>query len=206
MTIIHKFIFCFLLFIVGMSCSSENKKSVDPSAVLVYDKGMDCMVNSKVDSAIIYFNKAIEIDSSYYYAYYYKEVSECRVKKYDDAIQTLKKMITLWPENSGCYSYLGLIYEIKKDTIQSSLYFNKAVELEKAVLDTMSETNSNYPYFMLTTAIDNVYAGKDKEAHEIFNKAYEACRTRGDITTAGCIKKGMTQSKKQLLENGFQCE
>ncbi|KPA19205.1 TPR repeat-containing protein [Candidatus Magnetomorum sp. HK-1] len=84
---------------------------------------------AKYNDAIIEFDKAIQMDQSYYLAYNNKGNTLNNLEKYKDAIEVLKKAIEIDSHKETAYYNFGLSYVGLGDTINAMLNINKALEI-----------------------------------------------------------------------------
>ncbi|KPA17525.1 hypothetical protein MHK_002259, partial [Candidatus Magnetomorum sp. HK-1] len=94
---------------------------------------------SKYNDAIIEFDKAIQIDQSYYLAYNNKGNTLNNLGKYKDAIQVLQKAIDIDSHKEKAYYNIGLSYVGLDDTINAMKYINKALEINPKYSKALAE-------------------------------------------------------------------
>ena len=68
-----------------------------------YNLGIKLYSEKKFIDAIEEFKKSIKLDSNFIAAYYNKGVAENENQNYNDAIQTMDKLIALKPEHSNAF-------------------------------------------------------------------------------------------------------
>ncbi|ETR67158.1 MAG: TPR repeat-containing protein [Candidatus Magnetoglobus multicellularis str. Araruama] len=94
---------------------------------------------SKYNDAIIEFDKAIQIDQSYYLAYNNKGNTLNNLGKYKEAIQVLQKAIDLDSHKETAYYNIGLSYVGLDDSISAMQYINKALEINPKYSKALAE-------------------------------------------------------------------
>ena len=167
--------FLFLLFTLyacGQNSSSKRhipnpkaKQLVDSATILGYQQ-------LQYDKAISFLNQAIGIDSNYIAPYATKLTIQWMLKEYDSVLRTANTLIKIEPENPDLYVQIGLLYDLKGDTISSKKYYKEAIPRYNNILDTMSTKNSSYDIFLMNKGIDLVFIGKQKEGNEILKVLY----------------------------------
>ena len=91
---------------------NQNKKYV------FTDIGYAYMCLNEPNEALLYLNKAIEIESDFLYANYNKSVVLNQLKQYRENIKTLERMIQIHPEYHGFYHELAVaIYNNEKSIV-----------------------------------------------------------------------------------------
>lgn len=103
-------------------------------------KGLYYNFSEKPAIAIPYFDKCLAIDFNYMYAYREKAVALYNLRKYKEAIDVLKRAVTLQNNFDEGYYWMGRTYEkmgMKKEAIQSYesalLYDKDFVEAREAL-------------------------------------------------------------------------
>jgi tetratricopeptide (TPR) repeat protein len=85
-----------------------------------------------LDTALFFFNKALELDPTLAEAYSARGIFYNEKDKRQKAIDDLGKAISLSPNNSVGYLGLGSIYFVSNDIINSLINLKKAEKLERA--------------------------------------------------------------------------
>ena len=131
-----------------MSVVNDNDSGRDSE--YYFDRANIFSLEGKYEEAIVYYNKAIELDPNYTDAYNGREKAKNDLGKYEEAIKDYDKAIELNPNNSSAYNdrgftkyYLGQYEDSIKD-------FNKVIEL------TPNYTNAN-KVIELTPNYTNAY-------------------------------------------------
>jgi len=84
----------------------------------------------KISEAIIFFQKSIDLDSSFVEGYYNLARAKSLKRQFDQAINAYKKTIKLSPKHHRAWNNLGWIYMIKKDYKKATKHFKKALEMK----------------------------------------------------------------------------
>ena len=113
---------------------SENKKfkhasSENVLAQLAYDDGMEYNNNGDVESAILKFIKAVEIDPNFAFAWDNLGISYRKNKEYDKAIAAYQKSLEIYPEGRLPLLNIAIAYNLNKNYDQAIVYYKKFITL-----------------------------------------------------------------------------
>ena len=137
---------------------------IDPDFALAYNnKG--CALDSlkQYKEAIKCYDKAIEIDPDYKDAYYWKGLTLTSLEQYKEAIKCYDKAIDIDSDDKDAYYFKGnalLCLEQYKEAIKC---YDKAIDIDP---------DYKVAYYNKGVALQYV-AGKEREAKQWFDKAYE---------------------------------
>ena len=111
---------------------TENKKFKHASsdnvlAQLAYDDGMDYINEDDVESAIAKFNKAVEIDPNFAFAWDNLGISYRKNSEYDKAIESYKKSLEIYPEGRLPLLNIAITYNLNKQYDDAVTYYNKFI-------------------------------------------------------------------------------
>jgi tetratricopeptide (TPR) repeat protein len=81
------------------------------------------------DSALIYFDKAIEIDTTYYVAYGNKSSLYCSLKDFKNAFIEIQKEIAVKPDLAEGWTFAGMLSDKLGDTLNAMTYYKKSLAL-----------------------------------------------------------------------------
>jgi tetratricopeptide (TPR) repeat protein len=87
--------------------------------------------NKNYDEAILLYDKALALDSSYFTAYVNRGNSYFEKENYTNALSDANKAMTIDPENAVPYNNRGLIYKFQGKYDEAILEYNKAITLNK---------------------------------------------------------------------------
>ncbi len=120
-----------LIFItILQSCKGQEKKpDYNPKAIELNNKAVQLMQRMDYDSALIYFNKAIEIDKSYYVPYSNMTGIYLNKKQFDKALQVSDKVIEIKPDLAEGWSFAGMLYDSQGDSLTANKYYRKSIEI-----------------------------------------------------------------------------
>ena len=93
-----------------------------------------------LDSALSLLNEAIKIDSTYYLAYANKANILSKLKKYEEAIETLDKAVKLRKNYAEGISMQGFLYEKMGMQEKANLKYKKAIKAYMARLNSDFKT------------------------------------------------------------------
>ncbi len=100
------------------------------------DRGVGYLDKGDFDSAILEFNKALEIDPGNGDAYYNRGVAYYDKGEYERAISDYTKAIEINPKDTDAYNNRGLIYYEKSDYEKAISDYTKAIEIDPMYADT----------------------------------------------------------------------
>lgn len=121
--------FLCILFILT-SCHTQQKKIIyNPKAVALNNKAAEFTKIQKLDSAIFYFDKALEIDSTYYLPYENKCNIYCTLKDFKTALKVSEKAISVIPDFAEGLFYSGLLNDKLGDSLKAIEYYKQSIKL-----------------------------------------------------------------------------
>lgn len=120
-------LFIFLLFANARLSFAQATPQIKKMAQEYRDKGLQAQRNGDIDTALIYYQKAVEMDPTLALAYNDAGVIYESKGWLDKAKQAYAKAIDLDPSMSGPYYNLGSIYEREGDLDQAVYYFKKRI-------------------------------------------------------------------------------
>jgi len=159
---INKFM---LLVLILCSCTgkTEQNKLFNQDAVSLTNKAVECTCAFKYDSALIYLDKAIMIDSTLYNAYGVRVSVYMSQKKYDKALKAAEKQIQLKPDLVEAYTTAGTLNDMLNDSIKAKEYYSDALKLYDKKIK-----NTDKPIKQVTYKINRIFLlimlGKENEA------------------------------------------
>ena len=169
------------ILILIFSCKNENKKP-NPLSIEFHNKAIEYQMENKIDSAIVFFKKAIEIDSTEVSTY------ESLIKIYwwnkqpELALEILKKVPEEIKESNSILTLKGMTLE-KMDKLNDAMELYKKVFKESPKIRYKSE--KNIMEFIGYLTLQTVVGEKEKAIAEI-NKLKE---------------KKLTESEKQYINS-----
>jgi len=100
-----------------------------------FEKGQGLLEKRKYQEALSEFNKAIEMNDSYFRYYYFRARTYYSLKRYDQAIKNLKKALNIFPEYTAALFFLAEVYHKKKDYVRAKENLLKLIEYESVYKD-----------------------------------------------------------------------
>jgi len=180
----------------GTAQSTIHKK-YNPEAVKLSNSALKMAQSSygadrpqALTNAIALFNKALSIDSNYYWACYNKLAFQLELKQYQDALVTDKQLVRISPYKLG-------------DTLSGNECFKKALSLYNNLLDTMSEKNKHYNDIKLNKAVALIMTGQQIKGNPILKQLYN---TTTDTSYRQYYLLYMNKSRKQILDELYNGE
>ena len=108
----------------------DTPSPTEMEAMKQHQEGTKLMLEKKYQKAIVFLQKAIELNPEFKEAYYNLGLSYERLGEYKDAIKNLKKAIQLSPDDANAYYALGYVYYQKKKNKQAVEAFEHAARLK----------------------------------------------------------------------------
>jgi tetratricopeptide (TPR) repeat protein len=161
-----------LIFLLLTSISfGQNKTSI----AMKYNDSATAITNNYKDfgRGIYYVNKAIETDSNYHPSYENKLRFLLELKRFDEAGQTINKLISLSDDNALYISMSGLILEEKGDSLSAVLKYKEAENKYKTKQDSTPTSNWKYEYIVINRAMNLLFMREDLLAKQICTEYYE---------------------------------
>ena len=124
------FLCCRVAFSQEVIQEEDSPSPTEMEAMKQHQEGTKLMLEKKYQKAILFLNKAIELNPEFKEAYYNLGISYERLGKYKDAIKNLKEAIKLSPDDANAYYALGYVYYQKKKNKQAVEAFEHAARLK----------------------------------------------------------------------------
>ena len=118
-----------------------NKDKTTKNAFFI--KGLYYNFINKPDSAILFLDRSLKLDYTYMYAYREKAIALYNLQKYEEAINVLRRAVTIQNNFDEGYYWMGKSYEKlgqKDDAIlcyQNALFYDKDYTEAKDALDSL---------------------------------------------------------------------
>lgn len=155
-----------LIATVAISCTGQEKKeNYNSSAVEMNNKAVELMQSFKNDSALILFDKAIELDKTYYKPHANKVGIYLNRNDLNKALTECKTSLDLKPDYAEGWVLAGMLYDLKGETNNALKYYQKSIDLfDKRISD--PDKKDNIKSNRLNRAMSLVLVGKDKEGKQ----------------------------------------
>jgi len=116
--------------LIATYSSCQEKKAVyNTEAIQFNDKAVEFIKTQNFDSALIYLNKATEIDTTYYVAYGNKCSVYCSLKDFRKALAETQKEITVKPDLAEAWTFAGMLNDKLGDTLNAIKCYKKSIEI-----------------------------------------------------------------------------
>lgn len=171
--------FSFLILILA-SCSKNDKNAnFNPDAVKLNDEAVELGNLHKYDSAIVVFDKAISLDSTYYLAYGNKAAVYSAMKEYKKALFEVERQVKAKPDFAEGWISAATLSDKTGDSIKAKIYYQKSLDLynqrisDPARKSYLIESRINKDFLL-------IQLGRDKEAKadlEKIKKDYPEIKT-----------------------------
>ena len=128
---------------------------------------------TQYEKAVDLLNKATQIDSNYFIAYFNKIGAQSYLKRYQDAVITAKELLRLAPNDATTkYLVAGVFYKTG-DTTRARAYYQEYLSYCDKRLDTMSVKNRHYKDTQLQKGLVLILLDQQQKGREIFKTLYE---------------------------------
>jgi tetratricopeptide (TPR) repeat protein len=112
------------------STASGNDDSKDKDAVISFNEGNDRYQKGDIDGAIASYNKAIDLNPSYYKAYNNLGIVKASaLKHYADALGDFNKAVQIKPDYADAYMGRGSCFFAMKETEKACQDWQKSLSL-----------------------------------------------------------------------------
>jgi len=159
-------------FLLTQCYGQENKMNYNPKAIELNNKAAEYLKFQNYDSALLYLDKAIEVDSSYYIAYSNKGAVYCTLKDYKRALIETKKVLVIKPDLAESWVIAGMLSDKIGDTLNATTFYKISIEIfERRIADPsktkQSESNS------INRALSLILIGLEREGRDEFRRLTE---------------------------------
>lgn len=166
----HKLIPLILLVTMLISCSEKkNRETYDLKAIELNNKGAEYLKQAENDSALLFFDKAIRTDSSYYLPHANKTGIYIGSKEFGKALSESELAIKKKPDYVEGWIMTGLLLEKQGDSLKAANYFQKSVDLYDLLIQD-PEKKEQIVKNKINRAFALIIQGKDLEAKKELNK------------------------------------
>lgn len=188
-----------LLFIAGLQCCTTGKKEnpeYNPRAIELNKKGQLLIQQYKRDSALILFDQATAVDSTYYLAYSNKIGIYLARKEFDKALLASEEVVKKKTDSAEGWFMAGLLNEHQGNNEKALAYYMKSIEIfTDRINDPALRKNINTN--KLNRALSKKFVGDESCMHD-FNELINI----DDCKTAVIHFKDKT--KEEIMEMFFQ--
>jgi tetratricopeptide (TPR) repeat protein len=191
----------FLLISITVSAqqSARPRHVADARAIQLNDSAIHYLEYGNTDSAqkaLIFLNRATEIDTNYFLAYYHKLGVQTFLKQYGEAIITVKRLVRLRPNNPDLWFTGGYIYEVSGDAASARGYYQKASVLYQHYTDTIKPADLSYFTTTMNAGINLVLLGQEDKGNQVLKKLYDRQK---DILYQETIAPYMNKTREEII-------
>lgn len=115
------------------SNDKENKKSLseNPKALKQYYKGVDELKTENLKKALDYFEKAVDIDPEFAFAWDNIGITHRKLGNYDKALTAYKRSLEIDPAGLMALQNIAIVYRYKKEYDHAIEAYNQLAEIDK---------------------------------------------------------------------------
>lgn len=135
--------------------------SAQQEPTFYFEKGMEHLENRSLDSALYYFNKAIDADSMFHQAYFRRAALKGKLFTVESAIEDLSKAIEIQP-SPLYFNNRGINRAILGQYDEAVADYDEAIRLDSA-----------YAHAHLNKGASQYYLGNYEHACTSYYRAYE---------------------------------
>lgn len=134
-------------------------------------------------SAIVSFNKAIELNTNFENAYFYRALAKASLSDYIEAILDLNKTIEINPNNTSAYCERGGIKRLLGDNLGALMDYSKAIKIdpkfERAYLEKGAiKHNNKNDYLGAIAEYSKAIEVDSKYALAYYNRAFSKLKLK----------------------------
>ncbi|MFA6463323.1 MAG: hypothetical protein WCT51_04780 [Candidatus Shapirobacteria bacterium] len=182
-----------LIAIVAISCiGQEKKENYNSKAIEMNNKAVELMQKLKNDSALILFDKAIELDRTYYLPHANKVGIYINRNDFDKALLECEKSLDLKPDYAEGWALTGMLYDVKGENKKALEYYQKSIDLFDTKISDPDKKN-NIKSNRLNRAMSLVLIGQEKEGKQ------ELSQLKSEYPDMKIIDEFLKWSKKDYL-------
>jgi len=119
-----------ILISILQSCNTQDKKNeYNPKAIELNDEAVKYTQALNDDKALILYDKAIELDETYYTPHSNKMSIYLKRKQFDKAIYESEMMIKKKPDLAEGWVFAGILNDRQGNTEKAKKYYEKSIEI-----------------------------------------------------------------------------
>ena len=189
-----------LIFIsILQSCNGQDKKpDYNPKAIEFNNKAVQLMQRMEYDSALILFNKAIEIDKNYYLPYSNMTGIFLSKKQFDKALKASDKVVEIKPDLAEGWTFAGMLYDRQGDSLTAKKYYKRSIEIYDERIKN-SEKKDQITANRLNRAFSLILLGQEKEGKDEMRKLKS--ENPDDLMIDEFLKLNKEDYLRQMIDN-----
>jgi|GEM_PF-5470834 hypothetical protein len=179
-----KTLFFVLAIVLFVSCgnktddnTTENKGKIkNEKAVKYYEEAQKLHAEFTTErdtilKAVVFLDSAIALDPEYIRAYLLKQSCQIRLGEYENALNTVKILEKLDPNNADLKSMAGIYHLLNNENKSAEIKLLQADSLWNIVLDTISSNNDwGLLHVLMNKAVVLKFLEKETEANNLFDR------------------------------------
>jgi len=158
--------------------------------------GNDSVRRMRLEHAVALLDRATELDSNYFGAYWDKLIYQRQLEHYEKALLTGKQLMRLMPNQPTEIEIEGALSELNGDRPSSIKYYTKALLINRIRLDSMQSNQENITSLQMFYAFDLIALKRYREGNAIFKKLAETAKDPAERQTYLYY---MSMTRKEVL-------
>lgn len=153
-----------LILIISTSsiCFGQDKPKYKQEAIEYYEKAGRYLLESKEDSVLIFCDKAIEIDDTYYFPHNYKLSIYISKKKYDKALEECNMILIKKVDLAEVWTLVGVLNAQLGNIEEANTSYLKSIDLFTKRIDNSNNTSKDLKIAnRLNRAVSYLLMGKE---------------------------------------------
>jgi tetratricopeptide (TPR) repeat protein len=177
---------------------SQNDTVYKPEVKNLLDSALPLMRSGELEKCLLIYERIVSIDSMSLVIYGNKEFFERKLKRYDKALITAKRMMYLMPNDTRYTLLTGLLYDRINDSLNGRKYFEKTITLCNKILDTLKTDEEDIlQYLKLQKALAIFFSGDEVGGNKLLMKL---ARQQNLPSDAGGIHPYLNKSREDLIK------
>lgn len=190
----------YFLFILTSTVFGQNPYDTvfKPEVKNLLDSALPLVRSGDLEKCLLIYERIVSIDSTNLLIYGNKEFFERKLKRYDKALITAKRMMHLMPNDTRYTLLTGLLYDRIGDSLNGRKYFEKTINLCDKILDTLkTDDDNNSKYLKLQKALALIFSGNEIGGNKLLMKL---ARQENLPPAAGGINPYFNKSREDLIK------
>lgn len=118
-----------LIVCVLQSCVGQDKPKYKKAAIEMNTEAGKYRMDFKADSALVLYDKAIELDETYYFPHVNKATIYLENKQFNKAIFELEIALEKKPDLAESWTALGALYDYKGQSEKANTSYKKSIDI-----------------------------------------------------------------------------